>query len=407
MDRETNRLAVVQPMTRYDWVYPYKSPRLLTFNGSVKLMGHYKGINGSIEGSFVPGIFRVNPVDIREVRTNCSEGYYFLQSLTDSKYFIEVSGPWMGYAANVPKPNPLEIRPAWSSNRATSALQKAYSKLSETQFDAGVALAELKETVEFLRAPIHPILRYLKKPRYRNFTQGTKDFANMSTSTWMSFRYGLMPLLMDLRDAIEAFRKGLVGINSNLRCKRASVSFDLASSSVLRKVGITSLTVDVVRSYEGTDKYHAGVFYTLKSDWGDYLLSQLGLSPWDIPGIVWEKVPLSFVVDWFVNVGRLLSAIRPRFYVTVLGNYVSRKCDITLQWAPANPQPSSGFGIREFTDSTIEITEKSLTRVTNLALPQIPAVNFEYREFLHVLDSLCLLYQRLTPLFTALRRVRR
>lgn len=407
MERETNKLAVIQPMTRFDWVYPYASPRFATYNSSAKLAGYYKGINGSTGGSFVPGIFRVNPVDIREVRTNCSRGYYFLRSFTNPNYFIEVEGPWLGYVTNTSKPNPLNIRPPWDSNRATSALQKAYGKLSETQFDAGVALAELKETIGFLRAPIRPILQYFRKPEYVNFTQNAKDFANMSTSTWLSFRYGLMPLLMDLRNAIEAFKKGLVGINNNLRCKRASVTRDLTSSSVLGRMSVTSLTVDVVQSYKGTDKYYAGIFYTLKSDWGDHLLSQLGLSPWDIPGVIWEKVPLSFVVDWFVDVGRLLRAIRPRFYVTILGNYVSRKCDITLQWVPTNPQPAAGYGIKDFTDSKIEITEKSLTRVTNLALPRVPAVNFEYREFLHVLDSLCLLYQRLTPLLMVLKGVRR
>lgn len=126
---------------------------------------------------------------------------------------------------------------------------------------------------------------------------------------WLSYRYGWMPLLSDVDGAVDALtRPAMSGILAFARCKRP-FSFE----KVFTAPGYSQV-VSV------TGYVSAGVYYECKNS-TDF--TSLGLS--NPAEVAWELVPYSFVVDWFIPIGKALSALDAFTNVTVLASYVNKR----------------------------------------------------------------------------------
>lgn len=220
-------------------------------------------------------------------------------------------------------------------NEAQSALTEKILDGLPT-WDILTDLAELKETLGFLkegvgrltdivkgcllRQPatvlkafrVEPTRRRRKRvnrviDRNRFLLGNTSRAATKSAADlWLSYRYGLMPLLYSCEDAINAFNTGTI------RYKKAfQVTFKnnrLVFREKVEKQSFSNgfLTCDVIS--KGVSEFT----YRLRAivDFGDALTKRLGLNPWAVPKTLWEIMPFSWVLDWFFNVNAWLDKLR-------------------------------------------------------------------------------------------------
>lgn len=80
-----------------------------------------------------------------------------------------------------------------------------------------------------------------------------------------------------------------------------------------------------------TDTHRAQVYghRTVLGGYWEELLAR-GLDPFRLPALAWELIPLSFVVDRFVNIGNWLTSHRYNPNTNYLGNTVSRRYRVVL-----------------------------------------------------------------------------
>lgn len=131
---------------------------------------------------------------------------------------------------------------------------------------------------------------------------GVKSFANR----YLAYKFGLVPFLSDLKHLVHgygAIRDHIKYIDERYH---TVVKTSMAAGSVTGKcygsfpwLGSvrTHCTLKVVRRYDAHDRIRMILDY-----YGSSLLD-----------VVWEVIPYSFIVDWFVDVGNLLHYVSPQF----------------------------------------------------------------------------------------------
>lgn len=140
----------------------------------------------------------------------------------------------------------------------------------------------------------------VKKPKS---AKRNKSFAN----NWLEFSYGWAPLVSDSVGLLRHIQRGARNLKINAR-SRTSSAVPLTSTNQVEQ-GYTGqsmhrvlTTWEYVGSWERCEAVHL-VFRPSSAFWDQ--VSSLGFMD---PGLIaWETIPLSFVVDWFANVGDLLS----------------------------------------------------------------------------------------------------
>jgi len=129
---------------------------------------------------------------------------------------------------------------------------------------------------------LHPADPRLKKLR-RN------GVVNNLSNSWLELSFGWTPLITDIHDSIEILQR------------------DFPSAPIRAGAIGRNLTLPVYRG-SAAQIEHVGVAGTLKiTNPQLFLANQLGLI--NPVAVAWDAVPFSFVVDWFVPVGKFLNSL--------------------------------------------------------------------------------------------------
>lgn len=194
----------------------------------------------------------------------------------------DVMGLWSLVEAELSRPNDRGL--------ITSAIAEANSGT----FDLLTELGEMKETVSYIFGLLKSIIRLVVKTR-RAAAKIPKQpgkslgvIADELASVWMQFRYAVMPLTYSIDDAIDTIAT-IAGQYKTFRtgvASREHVSFNGWVSD---------------DPFETIDRVY--VKYRLDLE---VALNGIKTNPF---ATAWELVPLSFVVDWVLNIGDMLSAL--------------------------------------------------------------------------------------------------
>lgn len=142
-------------------------------------------------------------------------------------------------------------------------------------------------------------LRKLQRQRaflastYKNTLRQTGiEFNDAMAQVWMEFRYAIMPLVYTAVDITEA-----LGKTPKFQTYRDG---EKATSLVSIHPDIPKAEISTHTRFWIKDKISLG--------YGPFSLNMRGISG-NILTTAWELIPLSFVVDWFVNVGDFITAV--------------------------------------------------------------------------------------------------
>lgn len=115
---------------------------------------------------------------------------------------------------------------------------------------------------------------------------------------------GLRPLLMDIESILNEIPKLHQGERLSSRSTISDSSTKVVTATVTNPYNGCSATRIVTTQTQV--KVRASVLYEDVFD----TLQDFGLSLWDLPSSFWEIVPYSFLLDYLINIGDLLSAIQ-------------------------------------------------------------------------------------------------
>lgn len=180
-------------------------------------------------------------------------------------------------------------------------------------FDLLTEIAEFPETVKWLYSLLREIISLFRKTkRQESFIRkngAIKDVGDKITSLWMQYRYAVTPLVHSVADGLsllehevvkyQSFRQGYTE-RKTITLNGVDISFDVVHRCIIKhRYGL-----------EGQ-----GLRDVLKSN----MLST-----------AWELVPLSWAVDWALNIGNLLSALQLPSNVSQENSCYSWRINATL-----------------------------------------------------------------------------
>lgn len=275
-------------------------------------------------------------VDINEGNIYSAHALYRHSVGADGKYAADGSENWNNYtatwfqqtalpvddpssyldgryvAAGSAVPSPGQFITGTLVNKAQS---KLVSQIKSVDFNAGIAFAEAEKSVLLVTNTAKVIAGMIWRLRHGDFEDAVRLFRSYHklysdfdpfhvqhpkdtvlevsdiSSAWLSLQYGWKPLLSDIYDGFRAFADATE--QPRVRSGRVSAS--------------RTTSVDVSQSpsyYACRGPCKATVRYQYRMVEELPLARSLGLL--DPLSILWERVPFSFIVDWFLPIGSYL-----------------------------------------------------------------------------------------------------
>jgi hypothetical protein len=199
-------------------------------------------------------------------------------------------------------------------SKAVTSTQTSVVAKTRNEFDLLTTLGEMRETLNYLSQTINTASGLVKK--FSNASGGPSNVASFSSmrprdalrssnrtiqsmgNRWMEYRYAIMPLVYTVQDLLKVL--GKQGI--------LFAGYHSFENIPIIPIGVPNGVPDIYleRSVTGNILVasHAKCRYD-KFGINGYTWATLGLNPLST---AWELVPLSFVVDWFINVGDYIRA---------------------------------------------------------------------------------------------------
>jgi len=372
-------------------------------SNSFNCIGSKETLDPAASGFFKPGTFRVNPVVIEKSTGTCSGAELVSHKRAYNANWYHTSGTYMTYW--VSQASIASV--AWYQNLANWALESAFAKFNEAQVDFALILGELGETLAMLRNPLKGLLKLLNTLRQTFRTVG--PLVTFAADTHLLYRYGISPLIKDIEDTIQAFNnKAAQFVKGQMYRKKSrkvttSTTTTLSTRQSVGEFYVTPVWTKEI-SYQATANVFAQFVIDIDTKWDP---ARYGFDPRQLPALMWELVPFSFVVDWFWSVGTWLRAIMPLPHLNYLGNCVSIKSIANYQLEGLAPLLNFGDAATK-----VGITGKytwhaeKLERKIMTTMPVMPALTVDKYGFLQKVDSLALLWGQIQRSLNAIYKGR-
>lgn len=203
---------------------------------------------------------------------------------------------------------------------------RAYDKFYSTALkraSLGISLYESRSSFDMVAkrtGQLFQALRYLKRgqlgkvvttlgigrhPRTPTAKVRARSLLQNPSSAWLEFTFGWAPLVQDVANVVEVLQQDFAGVPIKAKVRgvyHASRPWDGGSWYAAQTSGVYYIGGEVVVTNPNV-----------------LLAKSLGLT--NPASIAWDAVPFSFVVDWFVPVGKFLSSLDNDFGIEIRNAY--------------------------------------------------------------------------------------
>lgn len=336
----------------------------------------------------------------------------FEATFTDgiSKHFREMRGD-LCFATSGPNAGiPTFLTPGISATKADNrARARFYKRLREVhvQFSGPTFLGEFREALRMIKRPAAALrdsmdryaadLKRHKKGHPKQW-KSRDEIRQIAGGLWLEHTFGWKPLLNDIQSAVQAYERLTPPVATR---KMISVG---DSDSVDRRPGLLGLTVwhadvdylnrsvqngsfymrkHLLRARESATVRYKGAI-TLKHEtthWDN--LALFGFTPSEFIPTAWELLPWSFLIDYFTNIGDVITAgVTDASSVAFAQNTTRMLCTVEGTLTPDIALTISviGGGWSKTSGSTnsafYSLQRKTLSRQPIGTVP-LPALSFE------------------------------
>jgi len=270
------------------------------------------------------------------------------------------------------------------------AVAQAHSNISLSKMQLLATMGEGKKTVSSVVSILHRVYRIIRAVKNLDlkYLKGQISFEQLA-DRYMEARYALRPLFYDVANLSNALQatppaksrqtfRGKVSDSDLTSLETVVPIFDDGFHIDLATIQSRSTEV-VVTAGVLTDVVFMGSTHTF------------GLT--EVAESAWELVPFSFVVDWFTNLGKLISAWAPNPGFSVVGSWVKTEISTVYDCYPTEivniGTPWSPSSSGTFSGSYMEI-HKTITREPSPSIPWLPSFDVNL-DMLKLLDIVMLL----------------
>lgn len=247
---------------------------------------------------------------------SCSSGHPTATHYTHSKGFGTIRPALADYLL------PSFALNSLTASLAAQAVTEAFANIDTSEM---LALATVAESGKSYRSMLgiygrlRKILRHARRLRVEELAKelSPKEIANR----WMEVRYAIRPLIYDAYGIANSLQKNR---GYERRTFRGSAVGSTSESDVVNGVGIA-----------GRVLHNCNRTNTLESSARAGVLCDVSINDLTVFGVdqlfetAWELAPLSFIVDWFVNVGDWIAAHTPNAGVNQRASWVTTKGVLT------------------------------------------------------------------------------
>lgn len=295
---------------------------------------------------------------------------------------------------------------------ATARLQKQVTTraLAERgRFGANLieSLAEMDQVWSMLHRPLENILQYSrtfdkrrrKGSKVRRGVNRAGDFAQFANSEWLRYRYGIRPLLDDLNSVwgLLARAYGQEPILYRTKSHGSISRPDVQKSSL--SLGV--LTVQ----FEQRNVHSFSVRVTLVDRLKRTPFKDLGFTLKNLIGLPWELTRLSFVADWFVNIGDVIYANVPDVDLEYMGGVCTTLDTRDATFVPTGTSCTSAYKLSgQVADSKHWVySVKDRTKVLPSNSDVVVMSDFRLDHFTRAADAFALFMQQMRQIAFSFR----
>jgi hypothetical protein len=216
-----------------------------------------------------------------------------------------------------------------------------------------------------------------------------------ASGQYLTWFYGIRSLMFDVEGTLEALHKK-ASERHTARAKETLLAERVQDNLVLHQGATLSDS-----RYRRTQKDELVIRAGLTGQFDAGVLESFGFRLSDVPSSVWEIVPWSFIVDWFVNVGDYIQALSVDSVTGVRGQWITttRTCYLERKVTSVTVAPGSGGWTWSKTRGCSDRDFGTYTTTSRELVNLASEIGLQFRSNLNrvpVLAALALVTQQLT-----------
>jgi hypothetical protein len=310
-----------------------------------------------------------------------------------------------------------------------SSINAAFADGKSASVDALVELATSRSTLQGLRKPLaglqDAVERSIVQLNHRDIARmrkrcpkalyGYESYGGDASSLWLEWRYGIGPMMHTIEDVSNEWHREVINtLAATGRAERemhqAATEDNVATISLAwvkpgeYRTTLRRLSRDQEKSFRSGCLFRCNL--TPQMVWG------LTLS--ELPSVAWELVPLSFVYDWFLEVGNFIGAHKIVPGATLKASWCTETSSQLTTWYAENHAKSIVYKDGNVTKTyacsgtvstlTTKLVQKN--RAPDVSPSLLPTIDLDFRSYKHLVDAVALGFQRLVPILRKRRKKR-
>lgn len=251
-------------------------------------------------------------------------------------------------------------------------IRDLFAKANAPEFNVSVFFAELDETLIGIKDLLTGSAKFLIWNDGRAKT--ILKLLSNPQDLWLWYRYALLPTMLDVEEIIKVINStpwpiDRVQTGSRVTAEKSSGTFRFKNWGYGRVNPVVPWTaVTTIGCGSAMD-------ILAKRD-----PAKWGTSAMDVLSGAWERLTLSFILDWFINVGDWLASLRDAA-VEVAQSYATYAVETSVTYHDGTYKL---YGV----PTTFSFY---MSRITNIEPPKFPLIDKRWRNLLRTIDAISLI----------------